>query len=211
MANISNTNKTKRLREKIDPIRIDFRRLSASCPRGPFSCGYVHIDDFFNNKALEEHDSLFARTVTAHLDGADSPVGFYSMAIGSEPADQFTEQQSLIDRIKYQFFRSQQLTTVQLIWVAVASSSHRMGIGTLLMGHALDDFYQIVDRTGVAALTLQPISTNARMFYDSIGFKPYASGKRMLLSAEAVIATRALLKASPPLEQSLVAIEKGTT
>jgi hypothetical protein len=58
------------------------------------------------------------------------------------------------------------------------------------MGHALDDFYQVVDRTGVAAMTLCPISTNARTFYGLIGFNPYGSGdpQRMLLSAEAVIA-----------------------
>jgi GNAT superfamily N-acetyltransferase len=114
------------------------------------------------------------------------------MTIGPEPADQFSQEQTLLDRIAAQFSRSQQLTTVQLIWVGVESSLHRKGIGTLLMGHALDDFYQVVDRTGVAALTLHPISINAESFYSSIGFAPYGTGKpkRMLLSAEAVIAFR---------------------
>jgi hypothetical protein len=192
MANTSNTNETGRQsREKIDPTRIEFKRLSAQCPRGAFSCGYEHIDAFFRDNALNDHNDLYARTVTAHLDGVSEPVGFYAMTIGPEPADQFAEEKSLFERIRAQFYRSQQLTTVQLLWVGVINSLHRKGVGTFLMGHALDDFYQIVDRTGVAALTLEPISANAGMFYDSIGFRPYGSGKRMLLSAEAVIAVRA--------------------
>jgi GNAT superfamily N-acetyltransferase len=193
MATISNTNETRASREKIDPARIEFKRLSTSCPRGAFSCGYVHIDDFFNNRSLDDHDGLYSRTVTAHLDGADDPVGFYAMTIGPEPESQFTsaEQQSFLENKWLRFFRSQ-LTTVQLIWVGVEGSLQRKGIGTLLMGHALDDFYQVVDRTGVAALTLHPISTNAAKFYTSMGFRPYGSSnpQRMLLPAEAVVEIR---------------------
>src|SRR5258708_34654529 len=76
------------------------------------------------------------------------------------------------------------------------------------MGHALDDFYQVVDRTGVAAMTLSPISTNAAAFYTLIGFEPYgtSSPQRMLLSAEAVMAVRsssALKTAAPPAEEAV--------
>ncbi|MBR0852553.1 hypothetical protein JQ543_32820 [Bradyrhizobium diazoefficiens] len=133
-----------------------------------------------------------ARTVTAHLDGAQEPIGFYAMTIGTEPADQFLkEEDSLFERVKSRFFGGQ-LTTVQLIWVGVDTALHRRGIGSLLMGHALDDFYQVVDRTGIAAMTLEPISQNAATFYSTIGFVPYGSRnpKRMILSAEAVMAVR---------------------
>jgi GNAT superfamily N-acetyltransferase len=145
--------------------------------------------------------------VTAHLDGDDDPVGFYAMTINPEPADQFTQEQSFLAKLKLQFVRHQ-LTTVQLIWVAVQTSLQRQGIGTLLMGHALDDFYQVVDRTGVAAMTLSPISTNAAAFYTLIGFEPYgtSSPQRMLLSAEAVMAVRsssALKTAAPPAEEAV--------
>jgi GNAT superfamily N-acetyltransferase len=190
MANTSITNGSKKpARQKIDPARIEFKRLSADCPRGAFSCGYEHIDRFFNDRSLDEHTGLFARTVTAHLDGAAEPVGFYAMAIGPEPADQFAEEPTFVQRIAA-VFKSQQLTTVQLLWFGVQTGLQRQGIGTLLMGHALDDFYQVVDRTGVAALTLQPISSNAAAFYTEIGFRPYGSGKRMLLSADAVLEVR---------------------
>ncbi len=96
------------------------------------------------------------------------------MTINPEPADQFTQEQSFLAKLKLQFVRHQ-LTTVQLIWVAVQTSLQRQGIGTLLMGHALDDFYQVVDRTGVAAMTLSPKSTNAAAFYTLIGFEPYGT------------------------------------
>jgi GNAT superfamily N-acetyltransferase len=196
MANTSNPNETGRLpprekKEKIDPARIEFKRLSAECPRGAFSCGYVHIDHFFKNTSLDDHNCFRARTVTAHLDGAPEPIGFYAMTIGPETADQFEKEPSFLERIKAQFFRTQMLTTVQLIWVGVESEMQRRGIGRLLMGRALDDFYQIVDRTGIAALTLEPISANAGMFYRSLGFRPYGpGGKRMLLAAEAIMAIR---------------------
>jgi hypothetical protein len=83
----------------------------------------VHIDDFINDRAMDEHEGLFARTVTAHLDGDDAPVGFYAMTVGPEPADLFTEEQSFLERIKTRFSRGQ-LTTVQLIWVAVPHKNH---------------------------------------------------------------------------------------
>ncbi|WP_143029882.1 GNAT family N-acetyltransferase [Bradyrhizobium brasilense] len=198
MANILDTSGTKPPRKKIEPARIEFRRLAESCQRGAFSCGYVHIDDFLNNRSLDDHEALFSRTVTAHLDGQAEPVGFYAMTIGAEPADQFVqeEEQSWFASLKTRLLRSQ-LTTVQLIWVGVETKFHRKGIGTLLMGHALDDFYQVVERTGVSALTLHPISTNAAIFYSSIGFQPYGTGstKRMLLPADAVMETRR--KAAP--------------
>jgi hypothetical protein len=196
MENILNTKNQnrKRNREKIDPDRIVCRRLSAECPRDAFSCGYEHIDRFLRDSALENHDELRARTVTAHLDDEVHPVGFYAMTIGTEPGDEFAdqpEQQSFLSRIKARIYRDQ-ITTVQLLWVGVETSIQRCGVGTFLMAKAIDDFYEIVDRAGVAALTLCPIGQGAAKFYGTLGFEYYGSGnpKRMLLAAEAVIETR---------------------
>jgi hypothetical protein len=73
------------------------------------------------------------------------------MTIGTEPGDQFAdqpEQQSFLTRIKARIYRDQ-ITTVQLLWVGVDTSIQRRGVGTFLMGKAIDDFYEIVDRVGI--------------------------------------------------------------
>ena len=55
------------------------------------------------------------------------------------------------------------------------------------MGRAIDDFYHVTDRTGIAALTLKPISDEAKIFYKKLGFEHYDDGRRMFLSANSVI------------------------
>jgi hypothetical protein len=57
------------------------------------------------------------------------------------------------------------------------------------MGRAFDDFREVADRTGVAALTLKPINEAAARFYESLGFIRYGqeSPKRMFLSADTFI------------------------
>jgi hypothetical protein len=57
------------------------------------------------------------------------------------------------------------------------------------MGRAFDDFKEVVDRTGVPALTLKPISSSATIFYGSLGFIPYGqeNPRRMYFAADAVL------------------------
>ena len=112
------------------------------------------------------------------------------MSVGPEPADEFSEEgPGLLERFQMRFLRNQ-LTTVQLKWVAVNAPMHSKGIGTLLMGHAIDGFYEIIDRTGVSALTLKPINENAKTFYESVGFSVYGKSGRMILPADAVLEAR---------------------
>jgi GNAT superfamily N-acetyltransferase len=110
------------------------------------------------------------------------------MMCRSEPEDLFTKSASFFKR------RAQlsSLHAVHLQWVAVETDLQRSGIGTLLMGSAIEDFYQIADRTGIAALTLTPISNAAASFYGSLGFITYGSGDLppMFLPAETVIRAR---------------------
>jgi ribosomal protein S18 acetylase RimI-like enzyme len=83
------------------------------------------------------------------------------------------------------------LTTVQLSWVAVMRECQRRGFGTVMMGAALRDFYEIVIRAGVCAMTLQAIDQSTSEFYRRLGFLPYgqtdAMMPKMFLAADAVI------------------------
>jgi GNAT superfamily N-acetyltransferase len=172
MERFSNTNVTKPLREKIDPDRIDFRRLSQKCPREAFCCGNEHINDFFRRTALSDHTSLDCRVVTAHLDEDEQAVAFYAMRIGFEPESELIHDQGFFSKLASKV-QSRLVITLQLSWVAVHNDWRRRGIGTLLMGHALDNFYNFADSAGVIALTLKPIDSNARTFYTGLGFVEY--------------------------------------
>jgi GNAT superfamily N-acetyltransferase len=133
---------------------------------------------------------LNSRIITAHLDENNESVGFYAMTISSEPDWHFKDDPSIFLRISGHInSRAKSLITVNLLWVAVHNRLHRQGLGTLLMGRALDDFREVVDRTGVAALTLKPISLDAAGFYSGLGFVPYGQGnpKRMFLPAEDIM------------------------
>jgi len=176
---------------KIDISRLEFRRLSPDCRREAFICGYTRIEGYFRELAEVEHNALHARVVTAHLDGNPDPVGFFSMSIKTEPEDLFERTTSLFPRLKSRFHQKS-LLVVHLRWVAVMSDLHRRGVGTALMGRAIDDFYEVTDRTGIAALTLQPISRDASAFYASLGFSVFGDGELppMFLPAETVMQVR---------------------
>lgn len=176
---------------KIDSSRIEFRRLSSGCRREAFACGFTDIEGYFRARAEIEHSALHARVVTAHLDGQSDPVGFFSMSVTTEPEDLFEKSRSLFPSLSANFHQ-RSLLVVHLKWVAVISELHRRGIGTLLMGRAINDFYQVTDRTGIAALTLKPISEDAAAFYNSLGFSVFGDGDLppMFLPAETVIQAR---------------------
>jgi hypothetical protein len=61
------------------------------------------------------------------------------------------------------------------------------------MAAALQDFYDVVNRTGIFAMTLQASKRDLMQFYDKLGFvvygNPQAVMPKMILSAEAVIET----------------------
>jgi hypothetical protein len=61
------------------------------------------------------------------------------------------------------------------------------------MGTALQDFYEIVNRTGIFAMTLQALNRDLMDFYRKLGFEiygnQYATMPKMILSAQAVVDT----------------------
>lgn len=194
MANISNTPEPgpSRLKPaKVEPSRVEFRRLVDGCDTSDFSCGYTIIDNFFSRRALLEHTALFSRAVTAHIDGDDKPIAFYAMAVGLEGQSEFSDDASFFSTFQDKLLQ-RYLPTLQLMWVAVDTTLQRRGIGTLLMGRALDDFFHVSDKTGISALTLKPINAAAAAFYKELGFAPYGIGElpRMFLPADSVITAR---------------------
>jgi GNAT superfamily N-acetyltransferase len=158
--------------------------------RGTFVCGYRDIDRWFREDALKCHAELQYRVVTAHLVGQlDSVVGFYAMTTLLE------SQIELEGGSRWLGFRPQsgRFSTVQLSYVAVHRDLQRQGYGTVLMGAVLQDFYEVVIRTGIFSLTLQAINRDVMDFYKRLGFvqygNPHAEMPKMILPAQSVIET----------------------
>jgi GNAT superfamily N-acetyltransferase len=170
------------------PPTLEFKRLTAECGRGAFACGNGDIDSWFRNKAFKHHQDLKARVVTAHLLNNAKPVGFYAMTIRLEKDDQLDMPRRMLARPQSGHF-----TSVQLCSVAVQRSLQRQGIGTILMGAALQDFYEVAVRTGIYALTLVAVDREVAKFYERLGFVQYgnpdAMQPKMLLPADSVIET----------------------
>ena len=118
------------------------------------------------------------------------------MCIRTEPEDLFVKAKSPFPKLASRF-HERTLVVVHLKCVAVASGLQRQGVGTALMGRALDEFYEVTDRTGVAALTLKPLNRDAAAFYASLGFSVFGDHAllpdgmpSMFLPAETVVQAR---------------------
>jgi GNAT superfamily N-acetyltransferase len=166
---------------------LEFRRLAADCARGAFVCGDREIDRWFREKALTEHEDLTCRVVTAYVVGrSDRVVGFYAMTIRLQKEIELSQRGAAGVR-----GQSGQFSSVHLCNVAVHRDLQRQGYGTVIMGAALKDFYEIVVRTGIFAMTLQAANRDLMDFYTKLGFIAFGNSHaimpKMILSAEAVI------------------------
>jgi GNAT superfamily N-acetyltransferase len=165
---------------------LAFKRLSPECGRGAFSCGDADIDKWFRNKSLDHHQDYRCRVVTAHLNNNPTPVGFFAMCIRLEKDDQLDLDHRIESRSQSGLF-----TSVQLNSVAVHRTMQRQGLGTVLMGAALAEFYEIVIRTGIYALTLVAANRAVVDFYSKLGFVVYGdrdtSMPKMILPAASVV------------------------
>jgi GNAT superfamily N-acetyltransferase len=170
---------------RTEPPTLEFKRLSADCRRGAFSCGQRDIDKWFKDKSFKHHQTLRTRVVTAHLLDNPNPVGFYALTMKLEP-------ESLLERDKRLFSLSEggYFPTVQLSWIAVQKQMQRKKLGTVMMGAVLGDFYEVAVRTGVYALTLVAINQDVANFYKGLGFVPYgpdSATPKLLLPSKSVI------------------------
>jgi GNAT superfamily N-acetyltransferase len=168
------------------PPPLSFKRLSPECGRGAFSCGDNDIDRWFRGQSLNHHQNYRCRVVTAHLTNNPVPVGFFAMCIRLERDDQLEQARRAESRSQSGMF-----TSVQLNSVAVQRTMQRQGIGTVLMGAALAEFYEIVIRTGIYALTLVAANRSVVDFYERLGFIVYGdhdtSMPKMILPAASVV------------------------
>jgi GNAT superfamily N-acetyltransferase len=166
---------------------LRFERLSQTYEASAFSCGVTIIDNWFARRSYQDHLDLLCRVATAHLPGVRAPVGYYSMCMATEYESQFDDGHP-IRKLKY-FWKDRHAIVCKLEWVAVERDFQGRGIGTLLMGKAIEDFADVVDRTGVFALIIQAIDRRVQAFYRHLGFEDYGDPAllKMILPAMSVM------------------------
>jgi GNAT superfamily N-acetyltransferase len=138
-------------------------------------------------EALNSHEGMEFRVTTSHFPGSADPVGFYSMAVRWQSVSELSPGKGKgKGRIAKGMFPA-----VLLSQLGVHEPHHGSGIGTVLMGYAIRDFYEIVVRTGIFAMVLQAKNRRLIDFYQKLGFVEYgfmgAVMPKMYLPAEAVI------------------------
>jgi GNAT superfamily N-acetyltransferase len=98
-----------------------------------------------------------------------------------------SEPTSFLAKIQRQLgWESNVFPAVQLLYLAVIKPMQGNGIGTLLLGHAMERTYQIAQMAGVFALTLRPIA-GRESFYAKHGFLPYGQAGAMLLPVQSIV------------------------
>lgn len=131
--------------------------------------------------------------MTGHLPGNPAPVGFYASTTKLErESDLPKEQKSLLSWDGWATGRF--FPVMHLRYVGVVKPLQRQGFGRVLMGAALDDFYEVAIRTGIFALTLVALDQKTAEFYRKMGFVDFGDVKAtqpsLLLPAASVIAVR---------------------
>lgn len=105
----------------------------------------------------------------AFLTGRPDPVGFYALTLRREGLSRFDGTPAKFSP----FYNEAVLITLHLHLLAVTSDVRGCGIGTILMGSVLHDFFTVADRAGVGFLTLTSLNQKSRHLYEKMGFQPY--------------------------------------
>lgn len=168
-----------------DPADLDYAPLSAECPREAFSCGADVVDRWFREKAPTQHTGHHCRVTVANAPNLQNPVAFYALSITTE---RLADRWSIIPNAPWN--KESYFPALHLEWVGVQEDFQGAGLGTLLMGHVLSIYKDLVTQTGLPALTLKPLNDRTAAFYERLGFVhfgPKVLGPRMMLPASKVI------------------------
>ncbi|WLA62365.1 GNAT family N-acetyltransferase [Bradyrhizobium diazoefficiens] len=128
--------------------------------------------------------------MTGHLIKNPAPAGFYAMGVRMEREADLPEAQ----RYLFPWDRGSTFPALHLQYVAVQRQLQGRKLGTVLMGAAMDDFYEVAVRSGIFALTLTAIDKKTAEFYRKLGFIDFGakdiSQPNLLLPAASIIEFR---------------------
>jgi GNAT superfamily N-acetyltransferase len=138
--------------------------------RAAFCCGNDELDDFFTHHAARHHAAHRVRVTVAMHGGRI--VGFYWLVAHGQPLGRISsEAEAAFDTTKFDA-----TPLVYLGMIGTDRSVQGLGIGKILMVHAMRQTLAVADVVGVYALTLDAVDAETARRYAKWGFEYCVEG-----------------------------------
>lgn len=145
-------------------LQLQIAHLESKHQLSHFTCGVRDIDAWASRKAHKLHSNGRHKVYVArNLDG-QSPIAFYSLSLTHQSASKLLEQQ---DRDAWH----DGAPFLYLDWLAVLRSMQGLGIGKLMLGHAMERAMNLCEIAPVYGLALRSLNDRTTEFYGSLGFR----------------------------------------
>ncbi len=133
--------------------------------RAAFNCGEPTLDAYLRQRAGQHHrDGMATTHVLARDDAPAKILGYCSLAA----AQLNLAELQAPDRIRLPRYP---IPAIRVGRLAVDKSTQRMGIGRLLLGHAVNCALAVREQLGVRVLVVDALHEKAAAFYRLHGFR----------------------------------------
>ncbi|MFT9398502.1 GNAT family N-acetyltransferase [Acetobacter sp.] len=154
-----------------DSSSLDYRivPLSKAIKREGFFCGRERIDNFFLRSSVEQHTRNQIRVhvaVEQTPDGEDVAIGFCSLCVKTLGVRTF----KFGKKIHRWFERHDEIPIVYLSMLGVSQNRCNRGVGSFLLGHALDISLKASKDIGIHGIALDAATDELVNFYEKFGF-----------------------------------------
>ena len=129
-----------------------------------FCCGNDKIDQFFVNRALDDHNENKVRVRVATSGDDTTAIGFYSLSLKTLAA------KSIGGKIGNKFGKWD-IPAVYLSMIATAENVQKSGLGSELMFDVFQLTLEIADIAGFAVLTLDAVDQEKASWYEKRSFQ----------------------------------------
>jgi GNAT superfamily N-acetyltransferase len=162
-----------------------FESLSKDHDRDGFDCGVHELNDFLKRMARQQALKGVNRTFVAVDEAAPEKIlGYYSLSAGSIGFESLPPQVS-------KKLPRYPVPVVRIGRLAVDRSTQGLGMGGLLIAHALEAAIKVSDTIGVMAVVVDAKDEKAKQFYLHFEFIPFQDAPLSLfLPIETVIAAQ---------------------
>lgn len=156
--------------------------------RSGFTCGVPSLDNFLRTQAGQHARKRVSRTYVVTRKGEATVLGYYTLAAGSIPFDEFPPELSK----KLPFH---DVPAVLLARLAVDVSARGKGLGGDLVTDAFRRVLLLGDAVGVHAVHVHALDDSAAAFYRHHQFQPLPDQPQHL-----IIPVQTILRLIPPLD-----------
>jgi len=138
--------------------------------RAAFCCGENLLDNFFTKHAGEQHENYWARVTVALYE--DEIISFYWLSTQGYELEKLSEseRQKFTDKVNF-------APCVYVGMIGTKLGYDGQGVGRMMMLSAMVDTWEIAQKAGVYALTLEAISEQKAQMYERWKFTRFIPGQ----------------------------------